>query len=76
MRVPEGGGYLIDNVIPGDTVTEVLNYVSYSRDDLMAKLRRSIEASLRTGQISLEDSRSLMRAYEEGLNGYTYLERE
>ncbi len=76
VRVPEGGGYLIDHVIPGDTVTEVLDYVSYSRDDLMAKVRRSVEQALRTGQISLDDSRSLMRAYEEGLNGYTYLERE
>ncbi|MCC6646976.1 MAG: biosynthetic arginine decarboxylase [Polyangiaceae bacterium] len=76
VRVPEGGGYLIDNVLPGDTVTEVLNYVSYSRDDLMARLRRSVEQALRTGQISLDDSRALMRAYEQGLNGYTYLERE
>jgi len=29
-----------------------------------------------TGRITLEESRNLLRAYEEGLAGYTYLERE
>jgi arginine decarboxylase len=70
------GGYLIDHVVSGDTVTEVLNYVSYNRDDLVAKLRRSTESALRNGRITLDESRRLLRAYEDGLAGYTYLERE
>jgi len=76
VRIPEGGGYLIDHVIPGDTVNEVLTYVSYTKDDLVARVRRSVEAALRAGKISLADSRNLLRAYEEGLSGYTYLEAE
>ncbi len=68
-------GYQIENVYPGDTVTEVLKYVSYSREDLVARLRRSAEQSLRAGKISLEQSRAILRAFEEGLAGYTYLER-
>jgi len=32
---------------PGDTVTDVLEYVSYSREDLLARLRRSVECALR-----------------------------
>lgn len=70
------GGYQIDQVLPGDTVTEVLDYVSYSRDDLVARLRRSAEVALREGRITLEESRHLIRWYEEGLSGYTYLERD
>jgi arginine decarboxylase len=70
------GGYVIDHVEPGDTVTEVLNYVSYSREDLVAKVRRASENALRAGKISIEESRKLLRAYEEGLSGYTYLERD
>ena len=70
------GGYLIDHVVAGDTVTEVLNYVSYNKDDLVAKLRRSTEVALRAGRITLDESRQLLRAYEDGLAGYTYLERE
>ena len=70
------GGYLIDHVVEGDTVTEVLNYVSYNKDDLVAKLRKSTEVALRNGRLSLDESRQLLRMYEEGLSGYTYLERE
>ncbi|HWV38219.1 MAG TPA: biosynthetic arginine decarboxylase [Vulgatibacter sp.] len=70
------GGYAIDHVQPGDTVTEVLEYVSYNKDDLVAKLRRSAEQALRAGKLTLEESRYLLRAYEEGLAGYTYLERD
>ncbi len=60
----------------GDTVTEVLNYVSYNRDDLVARVRKFTENALRAGRLTLDDSRKLLRAYEEGLSGYTYLERE
>ncbi len=69
-------GYQIDHVVPGDTVAEVLHYVMYNRDDLVARVRRSAEVALRAGRMSLEESRYLLRAYEEGLAGYTYLERD
>ena len=70
------GGYLIDHVVSGDTVTEVLNYVSYNRDDMVARVRKFTENALRAGRINLDQSRTLLRAYEDGLAGYTYLERE
>jgi arginine decarboxylase len=70
------GGYLIDHVVAGDTVTEVLNYVSYNKDDLVAKLRKSVEQALRANRITLDESRKLLRLYEDGLDGYTYLEKD
>jgi arginine decarboxylase len=70
-----GGGYHIDHVVAGDTVTEVLKYVCYDKDDLIARVRRMTEFALRAGKINLEDSRRLLRMYEEGLSGYTYLEK-
>jgi len=76
VSLAPGGGYLIDRVVEGDSVTEVLNYVSYSKDDLVAKMRQLTEAALRAGKISLDESRQILRAYEAGLSGYTYLERE
>jgi len=72
----EDGGYLIDHVLAGDTVTDVLKYVSYDRDDLVARVRRATETALRAGRITFEESRQLLRSYEQGLAGYTYLERE
>jgi arginine decarboxylase len=69
-------GYQIEHVITGDTVTDVLKYVGYSKDDLVARLRRAVEVALRAKRISLDDSRTLLRLYEDGLAGYTYLERD
>jgi arginine decarboxylase len=76
VSLGDSGGYFIDHVLQGDTVTEVLRYVSYTREGLIERLRRSAETALRNGKITLDDSRALLRAYEEGLAGYTYLERE
>ena len=76
VSLAPNGGYLIDHVVEGDTVTEVLNYVSYNKDDLVARLRKSTETALRAGKLTLDESRQLLRLYEEGLSGYTYLEKE
>jgi arginine decarboxylase len=69
-------GYHIDNVVEGDTVTDVLRYVRYSRKDLVARLRRAAEAALKAKRMTLKESKHLLRMYEEGLSGYTYLEGE
>ncbi|GMU58862.1 MAG: biosynthetic arginine decarboxylase [Myxococcaceae bacterium] len=76
VSLAPGGGYLIDRVVEGDTVTEVLNYVAYNKDDLVSRMRSLTEAALRAGRITLDESRQILRVYEAGLAGYTYLERE
>ncbi len=74
VSLAPGGGYQIEHVVTGDTVTDVLKYVSYAREDLVARVRRFAEQAVRTTGMSLEETRSLLRMYEEGLAGYTYLE--
>ena len=76
VSLAPGGGYQIDHVVAGDTVTDVLKYVSYVREDLVARVRRFAELSVRQGRMTLDETRSLVRMYEEGLSGYTYLERD
>jgi arginine decarboxylase len=75
VSLAPGGGYQIEHVVTGDTVTDVLKYVSYAREDLVARVRRFAEQAVRGNGMSLEETRSLLRMYEEGLSGYTYLER-
>jgi len=74
VSLANGGGYQIEHVVTGDTVTDVLKYVSYAREDLVARVRRFAELAVRSGKMSLEEPRSMLRMYEEGLSGYTYLE--
>jgi len=76
VSLGEEGDYHIDHVLTGDTVTDVLRYVSYERSDLIAQVRRFTEKALRAKRITLEESRQLLRVYEQGLSGYTYLERD
>ncbi len=69
-------GYVIDHVAMGDSVTEVLEYVNYDPRDLLARMRQATETALRAKRMSLEESRELLRMYQDGLAGYTYLEGE
>ncbi|MCR9246216.1 MAG: biosynthetic arginine decarboxylase [bacterium] len=66
-------GYRIERVIEGDTVTEVLSYVQYEKQDLVRRMRRRLEAAVRAKRVNIRESALLMRRYEEGLAGYTYL---
>ncbi len=74
VRLGPAGETILDSVIKGDTVREVLNYVQFNSDALVAKLRRDVESALREGRLSYEQSGALLHFYEEGLHGYTYLE--
>jgi len=76
VRLDTDGSYDIHHVVEGDAVDEVLSYVQYDRGQLVEKVRRTIEASLRTGDISLEESARLRKRYEQGLQEYTYLARD
>jgi arginine decarboxylase len=74
VSLGENGDVVLDSVIKGDTVREVLQYVEYNTDTLVAKLRTDVETAVREGRISFEESGRLLKFYEEGLQGYTYLE--
>jgi len=74
VRLSPTGEVILDSVIKGDTVREVLNYVQFSSDSLVQTLRKDVETALREGRLTYEESGALLKFYEEGLHGYTYLE--
>jgi arginine decarboxylase len=74
VTIDEQGRAEIDEVIEGDTVREVLHYVQFNADDLMRTMRKSVERALRDSKLTLDESRVLLKFYENGLEGYTYLE--
>ncbi len=73
ISMDEDHGYRIERVIEGDSVTEVLSYVQYDKQDLVRRIRSRVETAVRQGSINVKESALLMRRYEEGLAGYTYL---
>jgi arginine decarboxylase len=76
VALDEEEGYKIEGVVTGDTVSDVLRYVRYNRNDLVARVRQAAETALRAKRMTLEESRRLLRRYEDGLSGYTYLEQD
>ena len=74
MKLNEVGDVILDAVIKGDTVREVLKYVQFNVDSLVTKLRKDVETAVRESRMTYEQSGNLLRFYEEGLQGYTYLE--
>jgi arginine decarboxylase len=74
VSLDERGSVVLDAVIKGDTVREVLDYVEFDAATLVRKLRQDVEHAVRQGKISYEESGRLLEFYEDGLQGYTYLE--
>ena len=67
-------GYSIDQVIDGETVAEVLEYVQYNPKKLVRTVETWVTSSVKSGIISAEEGKEFLSNYRSGLYGYTYLE--
>ena len=67
--------YEIDQIIEGETVDEVLDYVQFNPKKLVRNLETWVTASMKAGTITPEEGRDFISTYRSGLFGYTYLEK-
>ena len=70
----DDNGWNIDQVIDGETVAEVLEYVQYSPKKLVRTVETWVSTSVKAGIITLEEGKEFLSNYRSGLYGYTYLE--
>ena len=68
-------GYKINQIIDGETVDEVLDYVQYNTKKMVRTLETWVTKAVKDGKISLEQGREFLNNYRSGLYGYTYLEK-
>lgn len=68
--------YEIDQIIYGETVDEVLDYVQYSPKRLVRNVETWVTSSMKSGKITPEEGREFLSNYRSGLYGYTYLEKD
>jgi arginine decarboxylase len=66
-------GYEVTDLVHGDTVTEVLNYVQFHASDLLATFRRKVGNAK---ELSRQEANSFIADFVAGLEGYTYLEED
>ena len=69
-------GYEIEQVVDGEPVADVLEYVEYSPKKLVRNLEAWVSASMKRGAITPEEGRQFLNNYRSGLYGITYLERD
>ncbi len=74
VTLDDDGDWEISELIEGDTVREVLGYVQFDTESLRKAMRRAVERANKQGRMSVSEGRSLLSFYEQGLEGYTYLE--
>ncbi|MBA7488543.1 MAG: biosynthetic arginine decarboxylase [Prevotella sp.] len=66
--------YHIDQIIDGETVEEVLEYVQYNPKKLVRQIEQWVTKSVKEGKLSLDEGKEFLSNYRSGLYGYTYLE--
>jgi arginine decarboxylase len=66
-------GYDIHDMVHGDTVTEVLNYVQFGASTLLTTWRRKVSAAR---GLTRQEANQYVADFVAGLEGYTYLEGE
>lgn len=73
VRINEDGTYDFIRELEGDSVADVLSYVEFEPKQVLENFRKVAEQGVREGKISPQERFMIMRAYERGLRGYTYL---
>jgi arginine decarboxylase len=67
-------GYQIDQIIDGETVAEVLDYVQYNAKKLVRTVETWVTSAVKSEIITAEEGKEFLSNYRSGLYGYTYLE--
>lgn len=73
VDLDEEGKWVIQHVVEGDSIQEVLNYAQYQPQHLVSQLRQLIEQALKTGRLTHEESAKLQKRFKQSLEDYTYL---
>lgn len=73
--VVDGDGYSIEQIIDGETVADVLDYVQFNAKKLVRTMETWVSNSVKAGTITVNEGKEFLTIYRSGLYGYTYLEK-
>lgn len=74
ISINDDGGYEIEQIIDGETVADVLEYVQYEPKKLVRRLEIWVSKAVKDGKITEGEGKEFISNYRAGLYGYTYLE--
>jgi arginine decarboxylase len=75
IRISQDGDFSFVREVDGDSVADVLSYVEYEPKNMLEDFRTMAEQAVRDKRITPQERGRIVRAYADGLRGYTYFER-
>ncbi len=72
----DGDKYELEQVVEGESVADVLDYVQFHETVLLDRMRRQVQDARSEGRLTAREANAFLRFYQEGLKGYTYLEED
>jgi len=76
VRLREDGSFELADEIEGDSIADVLSYVEYNPQILRERFRKIAERGVHAGRITASERQTIMKAFSESMQGYTYYEKE
>ena len=73
VSLQKDGSLNYEQIIEGENVTDVLDYVQYRADDLVERVSGFLDSSVKKKELSRKEADGFLALYKEGLEGYTYL---
>ncbi len=71
----EPNGYYVEDIIPGNTVGEILSTIQYSVGELSTEVKRAIDTQVKSGALKPREGVDILNFYEAGLRDYTYIDQ-
>ncbi len=72
----DGDSYELEQVLEGESVADVLDYVEFHETVLIDRMRRQIQQARNDKRLTSGEANAFLRFYQAGLKGYTYLEED
>ena len=69
----EEGGYYVEEVIEGSSISQVLALTQWETPDLTRAMKAQIDAAIKADRLKPKEGMTLLAGYEKSLAGYTYL---
>jgi len=73
ISIQEDGSLKYEQIIEGEDVTDVLDYVQFKADELAGRVAGFLSNYVETENITQKEADEFLALYKDGLSGYTYL---
>ena len=74
IELHDDGEFELLEEVEGDTIAQVLSYVEFDPRDCTDAFRKTLDRATSRKQLKASERRTLMAAYRDSMNGYTYYE--